>query len=212
MQWQYQVRPSGLLDGMALTLAEKALRALQDTFSIHKTILATDATISTCLRICSTSYYTRRQEYGNMVEVLAGGGSLAGMASVVHTTILAFSFLVQRWRLVIETLDIGHSSKFHSNTSLCDGSRAVFEHSGERYISRGTLQQQSNNICFGRRHYGQALGFSDAFLSNTKYQQNRSSRGWSIQGALLWLWHSGGSCARGATHQFKCITIPQGFF
>lgn len=154
---------------MALTLAEKALRALQDTFSIHETILATDATISTYLRICSTSYYTRRQESGNMVEVLAGGGSLAGMASVDHTTILACSFLVQRWRLVIETLDVGHSSKFHSNTSLCDGSRAVFEHSREWHISRDTLQQQSNNICFGRRHYGQALRVSDALLSNTEH-------------------------------------------
>lgn len=44
MQWQYQVRAPGLLDGMAISLAKEALRTLQDALPIHKTLLAKYAT------------------------------------------------------------------------------------------------------------------------------------------------------------------------
>lgn len=46
MQRQHQVRPPGLLDGMALALAEEVLRAVQNALPIHQAVRSRHAAVA----------------------------------------------------------------------------------------------------------------------------------------------------------------------
>ena len=95
MQWEYQVCPSGLLDGVAIAFAKETLRTLQNGFQIHEAILseyATDATYTCPRPACSHPY---REECHDMATVLSGGYSLAGVSPIHHPTSMEAAFLVQ---------------------------------------------------------------------------------------------------------------------
>jgi hypothetical protein len=102
MQWEYQVCPSRLFNGMAVTFSKEALRALQDAFSIYETLFsehATNFTTSSPVPACRGSY---GQKPGNMVEGLLGDCSLVWLLTVCNKTSLEVSVLVQRWRMALE--------------------------------------------------------------------------------------------------------------
>lgn len=46
MQRQHQVRPPGLLDGVALALAEEVLRAVQNALSIYQAVRTRHAAVA----------------------------------------------------------------------------------------------------------------------------------------------------------------------
>lgn len=60
MQREYQVCPSGLLNGMAITFAKETLRALQDTIQVYEAVLSEYAEITSFASTCSTRCRTLR--------------------------------------------------------------------------------------------------------------------------------------------------------
>ncbi len=94
MQWQYQVRAPGLLDGMAISLAKEALRTLQDALPIHKTLLAKYATKPTYSCLLPASHHSYCQKPGRVAEVLPCGICLAGLFALGHETHMGFLILV----------------------------------------------------------------------------------------------------------------------
>lgn len=94
MQRKHQVRPPGLLNGMAVAFTEETLRALQDALSIHQAIFAEYATVPTLSRPRSTCHHPHRKEPGDVFEGLSGGRSLACMSSVCNKAGLEAAILV----------------------------------------------------------------------------------------------------------------------
>lgn len=106
MQRQHKVRPPRLSYGMVGTFAKEALRAVQDTISIHKAIrpeYAADVTF-TCLHKTSRSSYP--EEYRNMDENVPRHGRLARWTPLDDETYMGSFVLVCRRRMVFQALSI----------------------------------------------------------------------------------------------------------
>jgi len=80
---------------MALTFTKETLRAVQDALSIHEIVLSKHAAVSTPEGFHSAFLLTFNAKYCNLVEVLHGGSSLAGMPSIRYKTGLEITVLVQ---------------------------------------------------------------------------------------------------------------------
>ena len=80
---------------MAFSFTKETLRALQDPLSIHEIILSKHAAVSTPEGVHSAFFLTLNAKYCNLVEVLHGGGGLAGMPSIRYKTGLETTVLVQ---------------------------------------------------------------------------------------------------------------------
>ena len=67
---------------MAVTFAEEALRALQDSFPIYEALLSTYAATPAPLRGCSALRYPHSQESDPVVQVLLGGNGMARLPPI----------------------------------------------------------------------------------------------------------------------------------
>jgi hypothetical protein len=98
MQRQYQVCPSGLLDGMAVAFAKEVLRALQDALPFHEALLAEHAEETThkCLPTKGYAAYTLTPL--DMAKRTVGRLCLAGMGAMDHAMRMAGHVLDwRRW-------------------------------------------------------------------------------------------------------------------
>src|SRR5690242_8354520 len=99
MQWQYQIRPSRMSDGVVVTHAEEALRAVQDVLSLHKTIPPWHAVSYTHHRLLAPCSFTCCQYVPYLVQGDPGRFCLAGATAMVHASRLAQPLLGWRWWL-----------------------------------------------------------------------------------------------------------------
>lgn len=97
MQWEHQVRPSVLLGGVAVTFAEKVLRAVQNAVSVYQAVRSEYATGSPASAISATTCDSLLLYGGDVVTVRSGCVRLARMATMVYEGYLEGAFLVSRW-------------------------------------------------------------------------------------------------------------------
>lgn len=96
MQRKYQVRTPKLPDGMAFTLSEETLRAMQNTLPLHEAVPSAYAEHGSTTDILPTSYCAYMEESRHIITLSASDLCLGGMASVVHEEYLEGTFLVRR--------------------------------------------------------------------------------------------------------------------
>lgn len=98
VQWQHQVRSSKLFDGMAITFAEEALRAVQNPVSIHKTLSPKYAKLCPSTDFLASSCSAYLENPSDLVQISFGAFRLGGLASLVYADCLEGSFLdCRRW-------------------------------------------------------------------------------------------------------------------
>lgn len=107
MQWQHQVCPSGLPDGMAVALAEETLRALQDALSIHEIVLTPYATATASPHFRTSAAHTRGQIRCDFDAISTGSLCLAWMATLGYESSLAHALLDCRWGMDFENGPLG---------------------------------------------------------------------------------------------------------
>jgi hypothetical protein len=96
MQRQYQVCPPGLPDGMAVALAKKVLRAVQDAIPFHKTVLAEYAEETTYERLLAESCATCPITLVDMAKRTHCWLCLADMRALGHEMCMAGYVLDRR--------------------------------------------------------------------------------------------------------------------
>ena len=69
---------------MAVTFPEETLRAVQNSFSLHKAILSEYATYSTNESLCTTLSPAYCTKLGDLVTILFGGCSVARVPPIRH--------------------------------------------------------------------------------------------------------------------------------
>lgn len=72
VQWEYQICPPGLFDGVAIPLAEKALRALQDAVPIYEAVRPRYAQGLAGLRFYEPHDKIHFQEHASLAEGCLG--------------------------------------------------------------------------------------------------------------------------------------------
>lgn len=82
-----------MLDGVAITFSEEALRAVQDGFPIYEVILPEHATIATLSGSCETRRYTHCKELGDLASFRNGGSGMVSMPPILTSTILEDTLL-----------------------------------------------------------------------------------------------------------------------
>lgn len=93
VQWQYQVRPPRLLDGMAVALEQETLRALQDPFPLYKTLRLAHATHSAAAHLRKKSLSTYCKLPIDLGSCRHRRSRLARCASLVYSLVMEGPFL-----------------------------------------------------------------------------------------------------------------------
>jgi hypothetical protein len=99
MQWEHQIRSSGMLDGMAVTFSKEVLRTVQNAISIHKAVPPADATNHTYLSLYTEGDHPCLQTSLDMVSSGSGNHGMAGMPTMVNEGNLEDGLLDRRFWL-----------------------------------------------------------------------------------------------------------------
>lgn len=95
VQWQHQVRPPGLPDGMALPFPEEALRAVQDALPLHQAIRPEHAQNRSILRFYQPHRKISVPQYAGLGSGWLGPDGLAGLVALPHEEGLVSPVLAQ---------------------------------------------------------------------------------------------------------------------
>lgn len=79
---------------MAFPLPEEALRALQNTVSIHEVIFPKYATVATLSPAGPAHIHTYCEKFGDVVQIRPGGFRLAGMLAICYQADMEVAVLV----------------------------------------------------------------------------------------------------------------------
>lgn len=96
VQWQYQARPPGLLDGVALPFTKETLRALQDALPLHQALRSKYAQIVAMARLCQPHGQIFLRQHAAVDESVAGYAGLVWSLAVRYEECMEYVVLVQR--------------------------------------------------------------------------------------------------------------------
>ncbi len=142
MQWQYQICPSKLPHGMAVTLTEETLRIMQDTVPLHQALSSPNAQHRSTSGLPTPGYNTYMEELPDLVPLTARDVCLGGLAAMVHANHLEGSFLDRRWRMgglekKGNTKSVGNFQPFHQPCyAEHESNQSIFSHVKRNYRLR----------------------------------------------------------------------------
>ena len=99
MQWKHQICPPSLSHGVALSLPEETLRAVQDSLQVHEALRSSHAKLGTLECVLQASVVTCLTWIDDVVKMESGNICMAWMGALVHANDLEGTVLAWRWGL-----------------------------------------------------------------------------------------------------------------
>lgn len=148
VQWEHQVRPSGVPDGVAVAFPQEALRTVQNAFSLHEALRCEHAQNPALDCLCEKSMCTCDYDLRTGIPSLTGQCCLVGCSAMAYTMGMEVDVLVRRCWLGERGL---YTEDGGTKCSKCRYDRSRFNAGAPKV----KLEFVRHCLCCLRQHVGQ---------------------------------------------------------